>query len=90
MVEIENVSDVALNFIDAMSVFPEFAATQAFITAELVLNPSWSFILVDDDDRLAFLRQLTAFTVSLRPDFNCYPRGDVETRCYDLNGDPVP
>lgn len=37
-----------------------------------------------------FLKELTGVTVATGTDLNCYPRGLLETACFDLDGNPLP
>lgn len=86
----DSVLDVAQNFNELLGLFPDFITVQAAFTAEMILNPSWAFIPVDDDERLAMLKKFTSLIYSIRPDFNCYPVGLTTTILFDINGDPVP
>jgi|WetSurMetagenome_2_1015567.scaffolds.fasta_scaffold1542249_1 hypothetical protein len=86
----DNIMLLANDIQQLMGLFPEFVLVQAAMSSEMLLNPSWLLIPVDDEERIALLRTLTGFTYAIRPDFNCYPRGLVDTVLFDINGNPVP
>lgn len=71
-------------------VLPIFPVVQATLATEMVLNPVWALTNLTTDEKHETLRVLTAMTVALNSDLNCYPRGEAETLCFDLDGNPVP
>jgi hypothetical protein len=60
------------------------------ITSEMLLNPAWLLVVLNDTEKHDILRRQTATTSALVPDINCYPRGAATALCYDLNGDEIP
>lgn len=82
--------DFFANTIYLLGALSESLPTIEFIYAERVLNPGWSLTTLSTAQKHDILRLLTAMTVALRPDMNCWPRGEAELLCFDLDGNPIP
>jgi hypothetical protein len=63
---------------------------QAILTAYRVANPEFNSLLLTEGDILNQLKALTGCTVGTGIDANCYPRGEAEFSCFDLEGNPIP
>lgn len=83
--------DFAQNVYNLMNdVIPIFPVVQAALAAEMLLNPAWAAIDLDEGELHATLRELTGMVSALQSDLNCYPLGLVTTICFDESGDPIP
>jgi hypothetical protein len=69
---------------------PEAVLIQAFITAQMIANPSWALSPLNQGDRNDILKRLTGCTAATQTTLNCYPRGLVTTLCFDTEGNPIP
>jgi hypothetical protein len=69
---------------------PTSALIVACIESEMLLNPTWFLVILNDDEKHDILRRQTATTSALTPDINCYPRGAATALCYDLDGNEIP
>lgn len=69
---------------------PTSTLIRACITSEMLLNPAWLLVILNDDEKHEILKRQTATTSALRPDINCYPRGYASALCYDLDGNEIP
>jgi len=87
---VDNLGNIAENYYELLSLFPAFSVVMLAMSAEQLLNPGWYLVSVTPEERLNLLKALTGFTVALRPDFNCYPRGIAETTCFDADGNEIP
>jgi hypothetical protein len=85
-----DLDSVLANFVFQCEVNAALVPFAAYVDAYRVLNSGFLSAPLSDDDLNRMLRLLTGCTVALDPDINCYPRGEVDTICFDLNGDPVP
>jgi len=83
-------NDICYNLIYQIEGVVGLELVIAAITALQAINPGWGVFTITQADRNDMLRKLTGCTVATLPDINCYPRGEVETRCYDLDGMPIP
>jgi hypothetical protein len=61
-----------------------------YIELYKILYPDIVAITILPRERVGILRKLTGCTVALDPDLNCYPRGEAEVICFDLDGEEVP
>jgi len=65
-----------------------------FLIAEVIQdwkddNPDFLDLPLSVEDVNNVLRALTGMTVATGTDLNCYPRGEVDTILFDLDGSPV-
>lgn len=82
--------DVLVNVNFQLEDSSAFAAVIVLIDAYRLANASFLSNLLSDDEKDGMLKRLTGCTVGLNPDMNCYPRGEAEVLCFDLDGNPVP
>lgn len=83
--------DYATNLYNVMNdILPIFPIVQASLVAEMLLNPAWSTIVMDEDEINATIKLLTGLAVATGTNLNCYPRGLDLTICFDVDGEPVP
>jgi len=83
--------DYAQNVYGLMNdILPIFSVVQAALTAEMILNPSWSLTELTVDEKNAILKKLTGLVFALESDLNCYPMGLDTAISFDIDGNEVP
>jgi len=90
VVDLEHWGDYIRNVAELCDASPILLPLRVIIEGYLVLNPTFDSLNMTEDNRNYSLRLLTGFTVSTRVNVNCYPRGEVTTILFDLDGNEVP
>lgn len=83
-------SDIIYNCEYQLGQFPLLVPLQAILTAYRAANPGFNFLELTEDDKIKMLKALTGCTVGTGVSANCYPRGEAEFSCFDLDGNPIP